>query len=105
MDGDKNKKGGHGLQNTVERERDKEAAASERSTEQDGGRGGERNFGLDTQSLQNKRVYFDHDYATDMQNKRKEYTPVKKALKENGVRFQTPLTTSGPKPPGRSFLC
>lgn len=42
--------------------------------------------------VQNKRVYFDHDYATDVQNKRKEYTPVKRALKENGIRFQTPLT-------------
>lgn len=41
---------------------------------------------------QNKRVYFDHDYATDVQNKRKEHIPVKKVLKENGIRFQTLLT-------------
>lgn len=42
--------------------------------------------------VQNKRVYFDHDYATEVQNKRKEYIPIKKILRENGVRFQTPLT-------------
>lgn len=41
---------------------------------------------------QNKRVYFDHDYATEVQNKRKEYIPIKKILRDNGVRFQTPLT-------------
>lgn len=42
--------------------------------------------------VQNKRVYFDHDYATAVQNKRKEYTPIKKTLWDNGIRFQTPLT-------------
>ncbi|KAJ8272211.1 hypothetical protein COCON_G00110700 [Conger conger] len=43
-------------------------------------------------SFQTKRVYFDHDYAADVQNKRKEYIPIKKKLKERGIRFQTPLT-------------
>ncbi|CAL9707344.1 unnamed protein product [Knipowitschia caucasica] len=42
--------------------------------------------------VQNKRVFFDHDYATDVQQRRKEYTPIKKILKENQIRFQTPLT-------------
>lgn len=42
--------------------------------------------------VQNKRVFFDHDYAADVQQKRKEYTPIKKALKENRIHFQTPLT-------------
>lgn len=42
--------------------------------------------------VQNKRVYFDHDYATEVQNKRKESIPIKKILRDNGVCFQTPLT-------------
>ncbi|KAJ8375565.1 hypothetical protein SKAU_G00061450 [Synaphobranchus kaupii] len=42
--------------------------------------------------VQGKRVYFDHDYAEEVQRKRKEYTPIKKVLKENKIRFQTPLT-------------
>ncbi|CAL1585089.1 unnamed protein product [Knipowitschia caucasica] len=42
--------------------------------------------------IQNKRVFFDHDYATDVQQRRKEYAPIKKLLKENQIRFQTPLT-------------
>ena len=42
--------------------------------------------------VQKKRVYFDHDYATEVQNKRKEYIPIKKILRDKGVRFQTPLT-------------
>ena len=42
--------------------------------------------------VQNKRVYFGHDYATEVQNKRKEYIPIKKILQDNGVCFQTPLT-------------
>lgn len=42
--------------------------------------------------VQNKRVYVDHDYATEVQNKSKEYIPIKKILRDNGIRFQTPLT-------------
>ncbi|KAK7901358.1 hypothetical protein WMY93_018127 [Mugilogobius chulae] len=42
--------------------------------------------------VQNKRVFFDHDYATEVQQKRKDYAPIKKVLKENQIRFQTPLT-------------
>lgn len=34
----------------------------------------------------------DHDYATEVQNKRKEYIPIKKAVRNNGVCFQTTLT-------------
>lgn len=43
-------------------------------------------------NLNNKRVFFDHDYADAVQKKRKEYAPIKKTLKEHGIRFQTPLT-------------
>lgn len=42
--------------------------------------------------IQNKRVYFDHDYSLEVQKRRREYIPVKKALKDNGIRFQTPLS-------------
>jgi hypothetical protein len=35
-------------------------------------------------------VFFDHDYAGEILKRRKEYTPIKKALKEKGIRFQTP---------------
>eukprot|EP00064_Thunnus_orientalis_P011521 superscaffoldBa00001670_g11552 len=42
--------------------------------------------------VQEKRVFFDHDYAEPVQQRRKEYVPIKRALKENGIRFQTPLT-------------
>lgn len=43
-------------------------------------------------SYNNQRVYFNHDYAEAMQKKRKEYAPIKKALKEQGIRFQTSMT-------------
>lgn len=43
-------------------------------------------------SHDDKRVYFDHDYAEAVQKKRREYVPVKKALKERGIRFRTPMT-------------
>ena len=36
-------------------------------------------------------MYVDHDYAPDVMKKRKEYTEVKKVLKEKKVRFQTPF--------------
>lgn len=42
--------------------------------------------------VQESRVFFDHDYAEAVQQRRKEYTPIKRVLKENGIRFQTPLT-------------
>ncbi|CAL9687283.1 unnamed protein product [Knipowitschia caucasica] len=35
---------------------------------------------------------FDFDYTTDVIQKRKEYKAIKAALKERGVRFQTPFT-------------
>ncbi|CAI5668460.1 unnamed protein product [Oreochromis niloticus] len=41
--------------------------------------------------IQNKWVYFDHDYSLEVQKRRREYIPVKKALKDSGIRFQTPL--------------
>lgn len=43
-------------------------------------------------TFEGKRLSFDHDYATEVLSKRKEYTTIKKTLKEKGIRFQTPLT-------------
>lgn len=42
--------------------------------------------------LGNKVLSFDHDYATEVVQKRKEYNAAKRILKEKGVRFQTPFT-------------
>ncbi|KAK9543183.1 hypothetical protein VZT92_000979 [Zoarces viviparus] len=42
--------------------------------------------------LGNRRLYFDDDYAIDIVKKRREYNGMKKALKEKGIRFQTPYT-------------
>ena len=38
-----------------------------------------------------KRIFFDHDYATEVVQKRKAYRPIKKILKEEQICFQTPL--------------
>lgn len=38
-----------------------------------------------------QHILFDHDYATEVAQKRREYGNIKRALKEKGVRFQTPL--------------
>lgn len=43
-------------------------------------------------SIDGKRVFFDHDYAAGVMEKRREYLPIKKVLKEKGIRFHTPLT-------------
>lgn len=40
--------------------------------------------------LNGKRVYFDHDYPAEIIKKRKEYAPLRKMLKNRGLRFQTP---------------
>lgn len=37
-----------------------------------------------------QRIYFDHDYPSEVLRKRKEYTEVKRALKDKQIRFQTP---------------
>lgn len=37
------------------------------------------------------RLSFDHDYANDVVQRRREYVSIKKNLKERGIRFQTPL--------------
>ena len=42
--------------------------------------------------LRNKLLSFDHDYATEVVQKRKEYNASKRVLKEKGIRFQTPFT-------------
>lgn len=39
-----------------------------------------------------KQIWFDHDYPTEVVLKRKSYNEIKKKLKENGIRFQTPVT-------------
>lgn len=41
--------------------------------------------------IDGRRISFDHDYATEVIQKRKAYTGIKRALKEKGIRFQTPL--------------
>ncbi|KAE8277412.1 hypothetical protein D5F01_LYC24656 [Larimichthys crocea] len=40
----------------------------------------------------NRALHSDHDYASEIVKKRKEYNDIKKALKERGIRFQTPYT-------------
>ncbi|KAI2650820.1 LINE-1 retrotransposable element ORF1 protein [Labeo rohita] len=37
-----------------------------------------------------QKIYFDHDYPPAVLQKRKEYSEVKKALKDRKIRFQTP---------------
>lgn len=37
-----------------------------------------------------KLISFDHDFASEIVKKNKEYNTIKKALKEKGIRFQTP---------------
>ena len=41
-------------------------------------------------NFQGQRVFIDHDYVGEILKRRKEYAPIKKALKEKGIRFQTP---------------
>lgn len=41
--------------------------------------------------LGNRPLFFDHDYATEIVKKRREYNVIKKGLKEKGVHFQTLL--------------
>ena len=43
-------------------------------------------------NFNNKQIFFDHDYANEVMEKRRAYGGIKKALKEKGIRFQTPLT-------------
>lgn len=53
--------------------------------------------------IDGKPIFFDHDYANEVVQKRKAYAEIKKVLKEKGIRFQTPLTrikihwSDGPK--------
>lgn len=39
-----------------------------------------------------KLIQFDHDYPTEIVQKRRSYIDIKKVLKERGTRFQTPYT-------------
>lgn len=43
--------------------------------------------------LKDRPIYFDQDYAAEIVKKRKEYNGIKKALRERGIRFQTPYTS------------
>lgn len=40
--------------------------------------------------LGNRPLFFDHDYAAEVVQKRREYNEIKKCLKAKGIRFQTP---------------
>lgn len=40
--------------------------------------------------LDQQRLYFDQDYPAEIQKKRRAYAPIRKLLKEKGLRFQTP---------------
>lgn len=40
--------------------------------------------------LNGHRIFFDHDYPAEIMKRRKEYAPLRKILKEKGLRFQTP---------------
>lgn len=42
--------------------------------------------------INDRLLFFDHDYPNEVVKKRKAYTDVKKILKKNGIKFQTPLT-------------
>lgn len=42
--------------------------------------------------VEGKRIFFDHDYATGVMEKRRAYLPIKKVLKQEGIRFHTPMT-------------
>lgn len=43
-------------------------------------------------TVDGNRVFFDHDYASAVMDKRREYLPIKKVLKEKGIKFRTPMT-------------
>lgn len=43
--------------------------------------------------LSNRPLFFVHDYATEIVQKRREYNKIKKCLKAKGIRFQTPYTS------------
>ena len=43
--------------------------------------------------LNDRDLYFDHDYPIEVVKKRKAYSWIKKSLKMRGTRFQTPLTS------------
>lgn len=40
--------------------------------------------------LNQQRLYFDQDYPAEIQKKRRAYAPIRKLLKEKGLRFHTP---------------
>lgn len=42
--------------------------------------------------MNGKRIYFNNDYASDIMERHKAYALIKAALKEKGIRFQTPYT-------------
>lgn len=42
-----------------------------------------------------KRIQFDHEYPTEIVQKHRTYSDIKKALKEKGIHFQTLFTKIG----------
>ena len=38
-------------------------------------------------TVDGNKVFFDHDYATAVMEKRREYLPIEKVLKEKGIKF------------------
>ncbi|KAK7910356.1 hypothetical protein WMY93_015040 [Mugilogobius chulae] len=42
--------------------------------------------------VEDKPIQFDHDYPAEIVQHRRSYAGIKKVLKENGIRFQTPYT-------------
>lgn len=46
-----------------------------------------------TVKVEGQRVTFDQDYAAEVAAKRRKYAGLKRILKENGIRFQSPMDT------------
>ena len=53
----------------------------------------ERTTKNDKIKLNNRNLYFDNDYPTEVVKKRQAYSWIKKSLKTKGTRFQTPYTS------------
>lgn len=47
-------------------------------------------WGMKNLQHKGKRVYMDHDYSAALQKKRREYTKIKKQLRERNIWCQTP---------------
>ncbi|MEQ2275762.1 hypothetical protein XENORESO_008281 [Xenotaenia resolanae] len=47
---------------------------------------------FETPGIEDKPLFFNHDYPSEVVKIQKAYKDIKKALKENGIKFHTPLT-------------